>query len=188
VKASHLSLVNFDSNRYSVPVEYGFSKLTLYAYAWHIEISCGDSIIATHNRCYDKGREIMEIDHYLPLLLQRPGAFPYARPVRQWKMPPVYRNCYDALCRKHEGYGAREFLQVLAMGRIYGKDAIERAMTQVLEENLVSSERIRQLVSGNAVISVQSTLNGYLGQVKVVLPDLNQFDRLRDMAAVGGSH
>jgi len=102
-----------------VPVEYGFSKLTLYAYAWHIEISCGDSIIATHNRCYDKGREIMEIDHYLPLLLQRPGAFPYARPVRQWKMPPVYRNCYDALCRKHEGYGAREFLQVLAMGRIY---------------------------------------------------------------------
>jgi len=33
------------------------------------------------------------------------------------------------------------------MGRIYGKDAIERAMTQVLEENLVSSERIRQLVS-----------------------------------------
>jgi hypothetical protein len=73
------------------------------------------------------------------------------------------------------------------MGRIYGKDAIERAMTQVLEENLVSSERIRQLISGNAAISVQSTLNSYLGQVKVVLPDLNQFDRLRDMAAVGGS-
>jgi len=37
-------------------------------------------------------------------------------------------------------------------------------MTQVLEENLVSSERIRQLVSGNAAISVQSTLNGYLGR------------------------
>ena len=184
MKASHLSLVNFDSNRYSVLVEYGFSKLALYAYAWHIEISCGDSIIATHNRCYDKGREIVEIDHYLPLLLQRPGAFPYARPVRQWKMPPVYRNCYDDLCRKHDGYG----LQVLATGRIYGKNAIERAMTQVLEENLVSSERIRQLVSGNAAISVQSTLNGYLGQVKVVLPDLKQFDRLRDMAAVGGSH
>ena len=60
-------------------------------------------------------------------------------------------------------------------------------LTQVLEENLVSSERIRQLVSGNAAISVQSTLNGYLGQVKVVLPDLNQFDRLRAMAAFGGS-
>ena len=72
------------------------------------------------------------------------------------------------------------------MGRIYGKDAIERAMTQGLEENLVSSERIRQLVSGNAVIPGQSTLHSYLGQVKVVLPDLNQFDRLRDMAAVGG--
>jgi transposase len=186
VKASRLSLVNFDSNRYSIPVEYGFSRLTLYAYAWHIEISCGDRIIATHARCYDRGREVMDVDHYLPLLLQRPGAFPYARPVRQWKMPPVYRNCYEALCRKHDGYGTREFLQVLAMGRIYGKEAVERAMTQVLEENFVNSERIRQLVSGNAVPPAQSTLPSYMGQVKVVLPDLNQFDRLRDMAAVGG--
>ena len=90
-------------------------------------------------------------------------------------------------CRKHYGYSAREFLQVLVIGRKYGKDIIERTMTQVQEENLVSSERIRQLISGNAAISVQSTLNSYLGQVKVVLPDLNQFDRLRDMAAVGGS-
>ena len=128
----------------------------------------------------------MDVDHYLPLLLQRPGAFPYARPVRQWKMPPVYRNCYEALCRKHDGYGTREFLQVLALGRMYGKEAVERAMTQVLEENLVSSERIRHLVSGNVTIPDQSTLHSYLGQVKVVLPDLNQFDRLRDMAAVGG--
>ena len=33
-KANRLSLVIFDSNRYSVPVEYGMSKLTLHAYAW----------------------------------------------------------------------------------------------------------------------------------------------------------
>ena len=187
VKASHLSLVTFDSNRYSVPVEYGFSKLTLYAYAWHIEISCGDRIIATHERCYDRGREIMEVDHYLALLLLRPGAFPYARPVRQWKMPPVYRDCYEALCRKHSGDGVREFLQVLALGRMYGKNAVESAMTQALAENLVSSDRIRQLVSGNSATVDQNLWSVHLGQVKVVLPDLNQFDRLRDMAVVGGS-
>ena len=187
VKASHLSLVNFDSNRYSVPVEYGFSKLTLYAYAWRIEIACGDRIVATHERCYGRGQEIMEVNHYLPLLLLRPGAFPYARPVRQWKMPPVYRECYEALCRNHNGYGVREFLQVLALGRMYGKDAVERAMGQVLAENLVSSERIRRLVSGNAAAVDQTALLGHLGQVKVVLPDLGQFDRLRDMAAAGGS-
>ncbi len=87
VKANHLSMVNFDGNRYSVPVEYGIGKLILHAYAWKIEVACGDRVITTHERCYGKGQDILDIDHYLPLLLQRPGAFPYAKPVRQWKMP-----------------------------------------------------------------------------------------------------
>ena len=95
--------------------EYGFSRLTLHAYVWRIEIACGGRIITIHERCYDKGQGILDIDHYLPLLIQRPGAFPYARPVRQWKMPAVYREIYEALCRKHNGYGVREFLQVLAL-------------------------------------------------------------------------
>ncbi|AGG05959.1 IS21 family transposase [Dehalococcoides mccartyi] len=185
VKASRLSLVNFDSNRYSVPVEYGFGRLTLHAYAWSIEIVCGDRIIATHERCYDRGKEITEVDHYLPLLLRRPGAFPYARPVRQWKMPPVYRDCYEALCSKHNGYGVREFLQVLALGRQFGKAAVESAMAQVLEENQVSSDRIRQLLNTNSGEITPTVWTGNLGQVKVVFPDLNQFDRLRDLATAG---
>jgi transposase len=187
VRANHLSLVNFDCNRYSVPAEYGFSRLILHAYVWRIQIACGDRIIATHERCYDKGQEIMEVDHYLPLLIQRPGAFPYARPVRQWKMPAVYREIHGALCRKHNGYGVREFLQVLALGRMYGKEAVERAMSQALAENRVSSERIRQLVLGNDPRVNQGASSGYLGQAKVVLPDLGQFDRLRAAVTAGGS-
>jgi hypothetical protein len=184
VRASHLSLVNFDGNRYSVPVEYGFAKLTLYGYVWRIEIACGDRIIATHERCYERGRDIMEVDHYLPLLLQRPGAFPYAKPVRQWKMPPIYRQCYEALCRNNGGYGVRDFLQVLAFGRIHGKEAIEHAMNHVLAEDSVYIERIRQLVSGMAAGESRAPAD-HLEQARVVLPDLGQFDRLRDMAVPG---
>lgn len=187
VKANRLSLVNFDNNQYSVPVEYGFSKLNLSAYAWHIEIACGDHIIATHKRSYEKWQEIMEVDHYLPLLLLRPGAFPYARPVRQWRMPPVYQDCYEALCCKNTGYGVREFLQVLTIGRMYGKEALERAMAQALADNLVSSARIKQLVSIANAETDRIVLPGKLEQVKVVLPELSQFDRLRDVLAVGGS-
>jgi hypothetical protein len=187
VRANHLSMVSFDGNRYSVPAEYGFSRLTLHAYVWRIEIACGDHVVATHKRCYDKCQEIMDVDHYLPLLIQRPGAFPYARPVRQWQMPAVYREIYEALCLKYNGYGVREFLQVLALGRIYGKEAVERAMSQALAENFVSSDRIRQLISGNEHSMKQSASSDYLGQVKVVLPDLGQFDRLRAAVAAGGS-
>jgi hypothetical protein len=81
----------------------------------------------------------------------------------------------------------REFLQVLVLGRMYGKEAVERAMSQALAENRVSSERIRQLVLGNDPRVNQGASSGYLGQAKVVLPDLGQFDRLRAAVTAGGS-
>ncbi len=187
MKANSLSLVNFDCNRYSVPVEYSFGRLTLYAYAWSVEIACGDRGIATHPRCYDSWQDIMEVDHYLPLLIQRPGAFPYAKPVRQWRMPAVYRECYEALCRNRARYGVRDFLRVLALGRMRGKDTLEKAMAQALAEKWVTSERIRQLVYGEDLTANHNVMRDQLGQAKVVLPDLGQFDRLRTMAAAGGS-
>jgi len=180
VRANHLSMVNFDGNRYSVPVEYGFRKLNLHAFVWRIEIACGDRVIATHKRPYGQPQEVLDVDHYLPLLLLRPGAFPYARPVRQWQMPPVYREFYEVLARNHNGYGIREFLQVLALGRLYGKEKVERAMLQSLQEGRVHAWRIRQLVSGdNARIVDLDTTGIVLEKVKVILPDSSQFDRLR---------
>jgi hypothetical protein len=187
VGANHLSLVTFDGHRYSVPVEYGFSRLTLHAYAWRIDIACGDRVIATHERLYGKVPDAMEIEHYLPLLVRRPGAFPYAKPVRQWQMPEIYRQFYDALSCNHDGDGVREFLQVLTLGRHYGRETLEQAMCQALAEHRVDSERIRQLVAGNGGTTTnQCSSYDHLGQVKVILPELSQFDRLRTTVMAGG--
>ncbi len=187
LKANHLSLVNFDANRYSVPVEYGIAKLTLQAYVWRVEVACGDRVIATHERCYDKGQDILNIDHYLPLLIQRPGAFPYAKPVRQWKMPEVYREFLEALSKRSNGSGVREFLQVLVLGRTYGRENLELAMTQALSENRADAERVRQLVDRTNFTSVISSAQSfYADQVRVILPDLSRFDQLRLVTVSGG--
>lgn len=187
VKANHLSLVNFDSNRYSVPVEYGTGKLTLHAYAWKVEVACGDRVITTHERCCGKGQDILDVDHYLPLLLQRPGAFPYAKPVRQWKMPGVYREFLEALSRRVDGSGVREFLQVLVLGRTCGRENLEQAMKQSLSENRADAERVRQLVNKeNYDGSISPTPGIYPHQVRVILPDLSQFDELRLTSVSGG--
>ena len=187
VQSNRLSLVIFDNHGYSVPVEYGFNKLTLYAYAWRIEIACGDRVIAAHRRRYGKEPDAMEVEHYLPLLARRPGAFPYAKPVRQWEMPEVYRAFYETLCRNRNGDGVREFIQVLLMGRQVGREILERAMSQALAENRADSERIRQLVTGtDAAGAHQGAPQDYLEQSRVVLPDLGQFDRLRATVAARG--
>lgn len=185
VQANRFSLVSFDCNRYSIPVEYGIrSKLTLHAYAWKVEIACGDRIIATHKRSYDKGKDILEVEHYLPLLVKRPGAFPYARPVRQWfaGAPEVYREFLELLSRRGEGEGVREFLQVLSLGRCYGRDNLEAAMKQALLEKRVDIERVRQLMLVSTPNVNSASLAALLEQAKVVLPDLSQFDRLRTAA------
>jgi transposase len=184
VKANRLSLVNFDNNRYSIPVEYGMrSKLTLHAYAWKIEIACNDRVIATHERSYDKDKDLLKVEHYLPLLIKRPGAFPYARPVRQWFAsgpPEIYREFLESLSCRGEGEGVRAFLQVLSLGQSYGRENLEEAMKQALLEKRVDLERVRQLVSGGSIpIIGAGNSAALLDQVRVIFPDLSQYDRLR---------
>lgn len=70
----------------------------------------------------------------------------------------------------------REFLLVLSLGRSYGKEQLEQAMRQALDEGRPGYERVRQLITG-------SPTDGRINQpclekVKVILPDTGQFDRL----------
>jgi len=137
-------------------------KLTLHAYAW-------------------------KVDHYLPLLIQWPGAFPYTKPVRQWKMPGVYREFLKALSWRVDGSGMREFLQVLALGRTCGRENLELAVSQALAENRADAEQVRQLASrGNYAGSISPTPSIYPHQVRVILPDLGCFDELRLVSVSGG--
>ena len=184
VKANRLSLVNFDSNRYSVPVEYGMSKLTLHAHAWRVEVACGDRVVATHERCYGKDQDIMQVEHYLPLLIERPGAFPYARPVRHWDMPETFRELLDRLTERHNGDGVSQFLRVLMLARAYGADRLKHAVRQALDEGNGGYERIRQLVAGRS--PTDGMLPSRLAAVRVVLPELSQYDQLRQADGAAG--
>ena len=102
-------------------------------------------------------------------------------------MPEIYRAFYETLCRNHNGDGVREFIQVLLMGRQVGREILERAMSRALAENRADSERIRELITvTDAAGAHQGVSRDYLGQSRVVLPDLGQFDRLRATVAAGG--
>jgi hypothetical protein len=148
----------------------------LHAYAWKVDIACGDRVIASHQRCYGKGEDIMKVEHYLPLLLKRPGAFPYAKPVRQWQMPEVYGEFLKSLQTSRNGDSPREFLLVLSLGRSYGTEQLEQAMHQAMDEGRPNYERVRQLIIGGINNDVAN--HSHLENVKVLLPHSGQFDRL----------
>jgi hypothetical protein len=92
-------------------------------------------LIATHARCYEQGQDIFDPLHYLALLEQRPGAFAYARPLKEWRKswPTVYHQLLTRLQENWpEGRGIKEFVRVLRLHQRYPAPLIEQAVEQAL--------------------------------------------------------
>ena len=74
-------------------------RLVIRAYPFHLEILHEERLLARHPRCYDREQDVLDPLHYLPLLLERPGAFEHAKPIRRWResWPPSYARLLSRL-------------------------------------------------------------------------------------------
>ena len=140
--SNHLATVNpysqvvFETNRYSVPSKYVGQQLPLRAYPFRVEVLSATEVIAEHPRCFEREQDILNPLHYLGLLEQRPGAFEYALPVRQWRQTwtPEYEKMLDLLRKnKPDGSGVREFVAILKLHRDHPADMVNRAVKQALD-------------------------------------------------------
>ena len=96
--ANSLSLVRFDTNSYSVPVNYAHRTITVVATVDDVKMIFEDHLIARHRRHWGRERFFYDPIHYLALLERTPGAFDYARPLADWQLP----DCFDVLRRRME--------------------------------------------------------------------------------------
>jgi len=77
------SQVEVETNRYSVPTDRAIKTLRVKLYPFQIKIYRLDEAdpIAVHPRCYGQQQDILDPQHYLPLLARRRGDFNYTRPI-----------------------------------------------------------------------------------------------------------
>lgn len=146
VKANPYSQVVFETNRYSVPVQYASRQLMLRAYPFEIEILALDQIVATHPRCFGREKDILDPLHYLDLIAERPGAFEHAVPMRRWrqKWPDVYETLLEQLrTRWPEGRGVRQFLAILKLHRQYPAKQVEKAVAEALKLGAAHLDGVR---------------------------------------------
>ena len=135
-RLNRYSQVEFETNRYSVPVDQARATLTLKATPFHLTILTDHQVLATHPRCYARHQDILDPLHYLPLIQQRPGAFVHAMPIRQWRnqWPSDYERLLTRFQERHpDGRGVREFLAVLYLHRSYPADLVAAAITHAVE-------------------------------------------------------
>ena len=129
------SQVVFETNRYSVPADQAAKRLVLRAFPFHLDILHDDRLLASHPRCYAREQDVLDPLHYLPLLVERPGAFDHAKPIRRWRerWPPAYLQVLAHLRQQWpDGKGVREFVRILQLHQEHPAALIEQAVTQAL--------------------------------------------------------
>ena len=185
VKANKLSLVTFATNRYSIPVGHAHEKLTLHAYVDRIEISAGTEMVARHRRCWERNQDILQPQHYLPLLAQRPRAFEHAKAIREWRQtwPAIFDVAYAKLKERYEPTQAtRMFISILQMGETYSEKALALALEQALAYECLQASCILELLRRNHEQAPPSPLglqeHSQLAAIQVSLPTIPQYDQL----------
>jgi transposase len=142
------SQIQVDSNRYSVPCDLAQRQLIvkLYPFEVHILRPSDSDPIAIHPRNYERGQEVIDPLHYLPLLQQRPGAFDHAKPLRQWRSqwPSVYEDLLAQLQQKWpDGRGVREFIAILYLHREHAQPVLVQAIEWALAQRCAHVDGIK---------------------------------------------
>lgn len=81
--------VRFQTNDYSAPIQYAYQRLTLKADPFRVRLFEGSQLVADHPRSYEKRQVIEDWRHYVPLLLKKPFAIPWASALRHGDLPPT---------------------------------------------------------------------------------------------------
>ena len=186
VKLNPYGQVTFETNRYSVPVNKAQKQLTLRAYPFRIEILKGSEVIASHGRCYQRHQDILNPLHYLPLLVERPGAFDHARPIQQWResWPPIYDDLLRELKQQQSEHKAiREFIQILQLHLDYDAALVQQAIVQAMADDVPHLSGVRfclnRLRDPAPQVKAMTTLpQPQLAEVGQAPPSLPRYDQL----------
>lgn len=115
---SRYSTVLFETNTYSVPCRYTGKNTTLKAYPNHIEVWIAGSLVARHERLFDRKGESLDLQHYLPILAQKGRAIRYARPVQN-AVPAEFLNWLEG-----QNLTAKETVELLGQCADVGYAAV----------------------------------------------------------------
>lgn len=149
VKVDHYSTARFESNRYSVPTDYGYRDLELRASAYTISIFDKTRLIAEHKRNYESEQWILEPIHYLNLLSRKPGAFDRAKPVNIIKetWPEIFHKLLNKLNDKNgDAEGKKQFIEILLLEKKYSQPELQAAIEIVLDTGGVSFELVNHFL------------------------------------------
>ncbi len=179
--ADSQSLIRFDDNDYSAPVQYAHRRLTVVATVSDVRLVFDDRLVAKHTRCWERERTFFEPIHYLVLLERKPGGFDFAKPLEQWELPA----CWALLRRRLEAHdprhGTRSYIRVLRLLEKFPLSPLTAAVEYALDIDVIDADGIRTIVEHRADRPVELfPLDGrpHLAHVRVETTDVSSYQTL----------
>jgi transposase len=108
--------------QYSVPARFIGHRVRVKLSSTTVRVFDRDTLVAQHERAVGKGVQVLELDHYLEILLRKPGALPDATALVQARAAGVFTSEHEAFwvaARKQLGdsAGTRALIEVLLLHR-----------------------------------------------------------------------
>jgi hypothetical protein len=104
--------------RYPVPVRLIGRRVRVLPRAGELLISEGRALVARHERCTTKGDAVLALDHYLEVLVRKPGAFPGSTALAQARKSGMFTAAHEAFwvsarANLGDARGTRALIEVL---------------------------------------------------------------------------
>jgi hypothetical protein len=142
--------VKVKTNWYSTPLWPGL-RVTAMVAPLSVEIVHDNKVAARHARCYGRGHQILDLEHYLDVLDKKPGAMAGSTPLQQWREAGRWPACLDTIWRELEqrhgkGNGTREMISLIRAGSIDGWDKLIAAVEEALRLGISDAAAVLHLL------------------------------------------
>lgn len=145
-RASSQALVRYETNDYSVPVEYGHRQVLVKAFVWEVVISAASEVVARHPRSYGREEMIFDPLHYLALLEQKTNALDQAAPLQNWQLPEEFAELRRQMEARMGKRGRREYVQVLRLLETFSLAEVTTAVKHALEMPAIAFDAVKHLL------------------------------------------
>lgn len=147
VRVDRYSQITVRTNRYSVPAKLIGRQVRVMLHASELIVYDGRDEVARHERLLAKAQSRLDLDHYLELLLRKPGALPGATVLEQaraaGKFTPVHDAWWDAARRAHgDRDGTRALIEVLLMGRHLAHEHLVAGLAAALHAGALTVDAV----------------------------------------------
>lgn len=176
------SMVQFETNRYSVPVKYVGKPVTVRASIDSVDILLDGSAIASHPRLYGRKQDHLSLDHYLDLLMYKSRGLDNTRVFNPSSLPPVYEQYRKALAQRSPKAN-KEFVRILLLHRSHSAELVKSALEMAMVHKVFNFDGVYNFLIQFSTptykhLPLKSDKLAGLPSVTVNRPDLNRYNLL----------